>query len=98
VPALRDVPSIAESGFPRLALGAWYGLMVPAGTPPHIVARLNRAINSALTDPALKEAMTQREYGVPASPNTSNTLVQLIAEETDRWTAILTERSIRPLQ
>jgi tripartite-type tricarboxylate transporter receptor subunit TctC len=98
VPALRDVPAIAESGFPRLALGAWYGLMVPAGTPPHIVARLNRAINSALTDPVWKDAMTQREYGVPPPPNTQQMLMQLIAEETDRWTAILSERNIRPLQ
>jgi hypothetical protein len=42
--------------------------------------------------------MTQREYGVPPPPNTQQMLMQLIAEETDRWTAILSERNIRPLQ
>ncbi|ANN70984.1 Bug family tripartite tricarboxylate transporter substrate binding protein [Bordetella bronchialis] len=94
--ALPQVPTIAETGFPRLALGAWYALMVPAGTPPPVVARLNRAINNALADPALQQAMTHHEYGLPGAPNTPESLGRLITEETERWTTILTRPSLPP--
>ncbi|AOB30309.1 hypothetical protein AKI39_05810 [Bordetella sp. H567] len=95
--ALPHVPTIAEAGYPQLALGAWYGLLVPSGTPPHAVARLNLSVNTALADPALHQALMARGYGIPTQPNTPAMLAQLIADETERWTAILRERNVKPL-
>lgn len=48
LPILRDVPTVAESGFPGYEAGNWYGLMVPAGTPPETIAIIHRAALSAL--------------------------------------------------
>lgn len=47
-PALPDVPTIAESGFPGFELVTWYGIVAPAGTSPAIVAKLNAKLNEAL--------------------------------------------------
>lgn len=53
LPALPDVPTIAEAGFPGLESSSWSGIVVPAGTPEAVVKKLSQAMNLALTDPAL---------------------------------------------
>ncbi|ARP87605.1 Bug family tripartite tricarboxylate transporter substrate binding protein [Bordetella genomosp. 9] len=95
-PSLKDVPTIGEVGFPDLALGAWYGLTAPAGTPAHAVNRLNRAVNVLLANADVREALTQRAY-MPAQPNEPSAFANVIAEETKRWTALLEQRNIKPL-
>ncbi|MES2187498.1 MAG: tripartite tricarboxylate transporter substrate binding protein [Pseudomonadota bacterium] len=47
-PSLPDVPTIAEQGYPGFDAGTWYGLFLPAGTPPAIVQKLNAVANEAL--------------------------------------------------
>jgi tripartite-type tricarboxylate transporter receptor subunit TctC len=48
VPALKDVPTIIEAGYPKLASEDWAGILVKSGTPAPVVARLNAAVNKAL--------------------------------------------------
>jgi tripartite-type tricarboxylate transporter receptor subunit TctC len=62
IPSLPDVPTSAESGFPQLQIGAWYGLFGPKGLPKEIVAKLNRAANEALQDPAAKAKVEELGY------------------------------------
>jgi tripartite-type tricarboxylate transporter receptor subunit TctC len=45
---IKDVPTIAEAGFPQLQLNAWFGLFAPAGTPPATLEKLRAEINAAL--------------------------------------------------
>lgn len=45
---IRDVPTVAEAGFPQLQLNAWFGLFAPAGTPPATLEKLRTEINAAL--------------------------------------------------
>jgi tripartite-type tricarboxylate transporter receptor subunit TctC len=97
VAAMPDVPTMEEAGVPGVALEAWYGLMAPAGTPSHIIARLNRSVNSALMNPDLREELANLGAAPPLQPNTPGALKDLIAEETERWTRILNVRNIRPL-
>ncbi|WP_427185129.1 Bug family tripartite tricarboxylate transporter substrate binding protein [Bordetella bronchialis] len=97
VPEVPYVPTMEEAGIPGFDLGAWCGLVVPAGTPPHVIVKLNQAINEALTDPALRDAMAKMSFATPPQPNTPTAFKELIAEETDRWTAILRSRNIKPL-
>ena len=52
-PTLQEVPTVEESGYKGLVLDAWYAAFVPKGTPPAIVARLNKEMNEALKDPKL---------------------------------------------
>jgi len=47
---LPDCPTLAESGFPGVEASSWVGFWVPAGTPPNVVATLNKAINSIAED------------------------------------------------
>ena len=56
MPALRDVPSVIEEGFPELVIQDWVGLMVKSNTPEHVVTRLNEAANKALAEPSMREA------------------------------------------
>ena len=55
--ALPDVPTFAESGFPGVEDYTWIGMLVPAGTPPAIVQRLNDATNQALRTPDMRERL-----------------------------------------
>ena len=54
-PTLPDVPTMIEAGYPALTSGAWIGLVVPAGTPDPVIARLNREANKAVKDPGFNE-------------------------------------------
>jgi tripartite-type tricarboxylate transporter receptor subunit TctC len=51
VPALPDVPTMIESGFPELDLGSWQGVYVPAGTPKAIMDRLYKVVVKVVHDP-----------------------------------------------
>lgn len=51
---LPDVPTVAESGLPGFDIGAWNGILAPAGTPPAIIARLNAEIVKMTHDPVAK--------------------------------------------
>jgi tripartite-type tricarboxylate transporter receptor subunit TctC len=51
VPALADIPTIAESGVPGYQAGSWYGIVAPAGTPRAIIDRLSRETTSAVKSP-----------------------------------------------
>jgi tripartite-type tricarboxylate transporter receptor subunit TctC len=55
--ALPDVPTSLEAGYPNSDLNFWIGVLAPAGTPPDIVARLNREIGIALANPAVREKL-----------------------------------------
>ena len=50
-PLLPDLPTIAESGYPGFEALAWNGVLVPAGTPKPVIARLNAEINAILKQP-----------------------------------------------
>ena len=59
MPALKDVPTVVEAGFPELVIQDWVGLGVKRGTPDTIVTRLNETINKALAKPAVREAFAK---------------------------------------
>jgi len=77
-----DVPTVAET-VPGYEASAWYGMGVPKGTPPDIVATLNRAVNEALADPHLAARLT--ELGGTLLPGTPDDFGRLIDGETDKW-------------
>lgn len=63
-PALPDVPSVAESGYPGYEQVTWYGIIAPAGTPDATVARINTALNQVLREPAVL-AEIEKDGAVP---------------------------------
>jgi tripartite-type tricarboxylate transporter receptor subunit TctC len=54
LPALREVPTLAESGLPGFQFTAWNGASVPAATPEAVVSRLNEAFRHVLREPAIR--------------------------------------------
>jgi tripartite-type tricarboxylate transporter receptor subunit TctC len=52
-----EVPSVAEAGVPGFEMEAWYGILVPAGTPRDVVAKLSGQIAQALKAPDVQEKL-----------------------------------------
>ena len=93
-PALPDVPTVAESGFRGYEALAWYGIVVPAETPPAVIARLNSALTAALQSSDLRERLAN--IGVDAAPSTPAELELVIRKETQLWTKVIQAAGIKP--
>ena len=86
-PALPDLPTIAEAGVPGYESGVWFGLMVPAGTPRDIVARLNAEAVKGAKSPEFVKRMTDLGYNIiPGSPEHMGGMIK---DEIARWTPIV---------
>jgi tripartite-type tricarboxylate transporter receptor subunit TctC len=64
-PMLPDVPTTAEAGMPAFNLTVWFGLSAPKGTPKTVIEKLNKALNVALSDPAVVDRFAHLGYDVP---------------------------------
>ncbi|HLU79612.1 MAG TPA: tripartite tricarboxylate transporter substrate-binding protein, partial [Burkholderiaceae bacterium] len=78
---LKDVPTLAEEGFPELNNPAWYGLLAPAGTPDAIIKKLHAAASEALKKPNVIEAL--QKQGAAPSGNTPEAFGKEIQEQYD---------------
>ena len=85
-PSVPDVPTIAET-VPGYEASVFYGMSAPKGTPPEIVAILNKAVNEVLKDPKLI-ARFATIGGVP-KPMTPQGYGKLIADETGKWRKVV---------
>jgi tripartite-type tricarboxylate transporter receptor subunit TctC len=85
-PALPDVPAVAET-VPGYEASAWFGAAAPKGTPPAVIARLNREINAVLADPAMKAKLA--DLGGVAIPGTPEQFWALHRMETEKWAKIV---------
>ena len=93
IPALPDVPTVAELGYPEFETSQWYGVLAPAGTPREIVLRLNAEINKALqssqvtqryaADNAVAEIGSPEQFGA------------FIAREQARWREVVRKADIK---
>jgi tripartite-type tricarboxylate transporter receptor subunit TctC len=97
VPALPDVPTVDEAGLPGLHISLWYGLWVPAGTPPEIVARLNTAAMDAQADPATRARLAELELQIPPpAQQTPQALHALQEAEIKKWWPIVQAAGLKP--
>lgn len=87
VPALSDVPTIAESGYPGFIAIDWKGFVAPAGTPDAIVQTLNKAINEALKDKDLLEQLS-REASLPMGGSVEQAATFIKKEQAD-WAKVI---------
>src|SRR5687768_6963005 len=62
LPILKELPTVAESGYKGFQTGNWYGLAVPARTPPEIVAALNKAALAVLKNPTVNKRLVDSGY------------------------------------
>ncbi|MFK8250646.1 Bug family tripartite tricarboxylate transporter substrate binding protein [Ancylobacter terrae] len=92
VAKLGNVPSIAESGYPDYESAAWYGFVVPKGTPQPAVEKLRAATLEALKLPAVKERLTAE--GTTIVGDTPQEFAAMMKSESDRWSTFLGQAGI----
>ena len=92
-PALPEVPTLAESGVQHFDMGAWQGVMAPAGTPPAIVQRLADEIARAMNHPELKAQLAAQ--GALVIATTPQRYAAFIAEQIERYRKAIDEAGIR---
>jgi tripartite-type tricarboxylate transporter receptor subunit TctC len=86
------IPTFAEEGYPALKFYSWYGLVVPAGTPQWIIARLNKEINRALATPEVKKVFAK--MGMEAAGGASENLADFLRPEIELYQTIIKESGI----
>ena len=91
-PTAPDVPTTAEVGMPDLLIETWYGMIAPAGTPPGIVAALNKAATAAIADPAVKEKLA--DQGLTVAGNTPEHFRDFIDAETKKWAKVIKDAGL----
>lgn len=85
-------PTVA-SVLPGYQAESWFALLAPAGTPPEVIAKLNRALNKALAMPDLQKRLNT--FGLVAVSSTPEQLRESIAAEVKRWGTVIRESGIK---
>jgi tripartite-type tricarboxylate transporter receptor subunit TctC len=93
VPALTDVPTIVEQGFPKLVVEDWVGFAVKSGTPDEAVSRLNTAINKALSKPKVREAFAR--VGAEPAGGTPTDYGELVKSQVAHWAKVVKDSGIK---
>jgi tripartite-type tricarboxylate transporter receptor subunit TctC len=89
---LPDVPAIAEV-LPGYEAVAWFGIGAPKNTPPEIIAKLNSALNSAVSDPTIKTRLTA--IGTDPKQTTPAEFDKFISSEVEKWVKVVKFASIK---
>lgn len=89
---LPDVPTIAEQGVPGYAVNLWFGMWAPAGTPAHIVNRLNAEVARSAASPEIREQFVR--LGMEAVPMSPEAFAKFVRAETAVNHRIVTEGNI----
>ena len=93
-PIMPDVPTIAESGLPGYESVLWQAIYAPAGTPPAIVARLNKEVNAILHEDGAIAALGK--IGVEAEPSSQDEFAARLAAEIKKWREVIVAAGIKP--
>ena len=90
---LPEVPTLAEAGMPEFDLYTWFGMFAPAGTPPDVVARLQREVVASLGAPDVLE----RFAAVGAEPvgSTPAEFVARIRSDAVQWSEVIKAGNIK---
>ena len=94
MPALPEVPTMAEAGLPEAEIVIWYGAEAPAATPNHISGRLNSEILKVMRLPEVREQYAKQSV-VPET-NSPEQFAQMIRDDYARWTKVIRAAGIKP--
>jgi tripartite-type tricarboxylate transporter receptor subunit TctC len=93
VPVLPGIPTIAEY-LPGYEASGWQGLGAPKKTPDEVIAKLNREINEAISDPTIKARLAEFG-GIPVLGSPAD-CGKLIADETEKWAKVVKFSGAKP--
>ena len=92
-PALPEIPTVAELGYPGFEVSLWLGVLAPAGTPKPIIDRLNKELVAIVATPDFKAAMEKN--GADATSNTPEQFANLIRTEVGKYGSIVKKLGIK---
>ncbi len=93
LPALVEVPTMTEAGYPDIDGEAWFAVIVPAKTPKDIIALLHREIVKIVTLPDMKERLAA--LGFEAVGNTPEECAAQFRAELAKWGKVIREAGIK---
>ncbi len=93
VPLLPNVPTIAEQGVPGFESGTWQGLLVPAGTPNDVVARLSTELTRIIRSPEIRSRLTAQ--GAEVYTMSPAEFVTFFDREQKRWAAVVASGGVK---
>jgi tripartite-type tricarboxylate transporter receptor subunit TctC len=91
-PNIPELPTVAESGFPGFETVSWFGLLVPVGTPPAIVNKLNQDSLKVLAQPDMRASFTK--LGLDTVGSTPSELAATIKSDIGKWAKVIKEAGI----
>ena len=91
--AFPDVPTMQEAGIADFEVDSWYAMFVPAKTPRPVIERLNRALNTIVAEPAIRDKLlAQGAEGVGGS---ADALGRIVAAELPKWAKLAKDANIK---
>ncbi len=87
VDSLKDVPTLAESGFPAVEALAWNGLLGPASMPDAVVAKINADVNAVLAGDEVKTALSRQ--GMTVVGGSAADFKRIIDADVARWGPVI---------
>jgi tripartite-type tricarboxylate transporter receptor subunit TctC len=93
-PALPEVPTLVEQGYPGLTAHAWWGIFAPAGTPKPVIDRLHAELVKVYNLPDVRKTLGET-LGMDLVVSTPDQLQQWLSAEMQRWGKIVRDNNIR---
>lgn len=91
---LPEVPTMSEAGVPGFESYNWQGIIVPAGTPAPIVAKLNKVLNEIMWDPEVQRAII--DSGGQPGGGSAEDFGRFIQAERAKWAKVIQQARIKP--
>lgn len=92
-PALPDVPTVAELGYPGFADYTWIAFLAPAGTPAAVVVRLNAEINKALSAPDVQTRMNS--LAIEPTPMSPADFEKILRTDVERYAKVVKQLGLK---
>jgi len=93
IPAIPDVPTLAEAGLPGYEATNWWGVVAPAGTPRPVIERLHKELNAVIVS-----ADTRKRFeaeGADAMPMSSGEFGRFMGTEIGKWARVVKDAGIK---
>jgi tripartite-type tricarboxylate transporter receptor subunit TctC len=92
-----DIPTVDEGGAPGVHMEPWQAIWAPKGTPKDVIARLNAAVVSALSDEAIRKKFAEQSYDLtPRERLTPEYLAQFHKGQIEQWWPVIRAAGIKP--
>jgi tripartite-type tricarboxylate transporter receptor subunit TctC len=88
-----DVPTVSEAGLPGFEVVTWSGLLAPAKTPREVIARLNKSVNMAMSDPEVRARIADQATDVVIG--TPEEFSAVMRKDSQRWARLIRDAGIK---